>query len=60
MSSYNDGGNMLVSPMNQGFFVPELGMQIGFDSGNIFALEHLFNDGLLNLPLPADVGMGYY
>ncbi|KAF7133991.1 hypothetical protein CNMCM5793_005517 [Aspergillus hiratsukae] len=60
MSSYPDGGNMMMPPMNQGFFVPELGMQVGFDSGNIFALEHLLTDGLLNLPLPADVGMGYY
>ncbi|RHZ54400.1 putative C6 transcription factor (War1) [Aspergillus thermomutatus] len=60
MSSYPDGGNMMMPPMNQGFFVPELGMQVGFDSGNIFALEHLLTDGLLNLPLPTDGGMGYY
>lgn len=60
MSSYPDGGIMMMSPMNQGFFVPELGIQVGFDSGNMFALEHLLTDGLLNLPLPADVGMGYY
>jgi hypothetical protein len=51
---------MMMSPTNQGFFVPELGIQVGFDSGNMFALEHLLTDGLLNLPLPADVGMGYY
>ncbi|KAF7164025.1 hypothetical protein CNMCM5623_008664 [Aspergillus felis] len=60
MSSYSDGGNMMMSPMNQGVFVPELGMQVGFDAGNIFALEHLLSDGLFNLPLPADAGMGYY
>ncbi|KAM0091580.1 hypothetical protein ACP6JD_005084 [Aspergillus fumigatus] len=60
MSSYPDGGIMMMSPTNQGFFVPELGIQVGFDSGNMFALEHLLTDGLLNLPLPADVGMGYY
>ncbi|RAH77707.1 hypothetical protein BO86DRAFT_450814 [Aspergillus japonicus CBS 114.51] len=52
------GGGMMFSP--QGFFVPELGVQMGFDPENLLTLHSMIGDGFLNLPLPADDGMGFY
>ncbi|PYH43614.1 putative C6 transcription factor (War1) [Aspergillus saccharolyticus JOP 1030-1] len=49
---------MLMMP--QGFFVPELGVQMGFDPENLLALHNMIGDGFLNLPLQADEGMGFY
>ncbi|KAE8375551.1 hypothetical protein BDV26DRAFT_283376 [Aspergillus bertholletiae] len=43
----------------QGFFVPELGMQVGFEPENLYALENMLGDGFFNLPLPTE-GNGYY
>ncbi|EAW10958.1 putative C6 transcription factor (War1) [Aspergillus clavatus NRRL 1] len=61
MPPYSDSASLIMPPMNQGFFIPELGMQVGFDTGNMFALEQLLGEGLLNLPLPAEAGgTGYY
>ncbi|KAF5866731.1 hypothetical protein ETB97_009888 [Aspergillus alliaceus] len=42
-----------------GFFVPELGMQVGFEPENLYALENMVGDGFFNLPLPTE-GTGYY
>ncbi|KAE8348423.1 hypothetical protein BDV28DRAFT_161368 [Aspergillus coremiiformis] len=42
-----------------GFFVPELGMQVGFEPENLYALENMLGDGFFNLPLPTE-GTGYY
>ncbi|RAL11917.1 putative C6 transcription factor (War1) [Aspergillus homomorphus CBS 101889] len=52
----NNGGMM----MPQGFFLPELGVQMGFDPENLLALRNMIGDGFLNLPLQADEGMGFY
>ncbi|KAI9045953.1 putative C6 transcription factor (War1) [Aspergillus affinis] len=46
-----------------GFFLPELGLQVGGDPDNLFALENMFGYGVLNFP--ADLGgggegMGFY
>ncbi|KAL4897505.1 hypothetical protein BDV59DRAFT_190490 [Aspergillus ambiguus] len=53
-------GNLGMPGMNLGFFVPELGMQVGFNPDNLVALETMIGDGVLNLPLAADGSMGYY
>ncbi|KAE8148076.1 hypothetical protein BDV25DRAFT_159017 [Aspergillus avenaceus] len=37
-----------------GFFVPELGMQVGFEPENLFALENMFGDGVFNFPLSTE------
>ncbi|GKZ48776.1 hypothetical protein AbraIFM66951_001015 [Aspergillus brasiliensis] len=44
----------------QGLFVPELGMQMGFDPENLFMLGNMLGDEILNLPFQADGGMGFY
>jgi hypothetical protein len=47
----------------QGFFVPELGMQVGFEPENLLALENMLGGGFFDLPLPTDgtgTGTGYY
>ncbi|KAF7592129.1 hypothetical protein BBP40_000677 [Aspergillus hancockii] len=47
----------------QGFFVPELGMQVGFEPENLLALENMLGDGFFNLPLPTEgtgTGTGFY
>ncbi|PYH91105.1 hypothetical protein BO71DRAFT_486571 [Aspergillus ellipticus CBS 707.79] len=38
----------------QGFFVPELGVQMPFDPENLLALGNMLGDGILNLPFQAD------
>ncbi|RAK90942.1 C6 transcription factor [Aspergillus costaricaensis CBS 115574] len=47
------GGNPI-----QGLFVPELGVQMGFDPENLFMLGNMLGDEILNLPFQADGGMG--
>lgn len=47
------GGNTI-----QGLFVPELGVQMGFDPENLFMLGNMLGDEILNLPFQADGGMG--
>lgn len=47
------GGNSI-----QGLFVPELGVQMGFDPENLFMLGNMLGDEILNLPFQADGGMG--
>ncbi|OOF90986.1 hypothetical protein ASPCADRAFT_211575 [Aspergillus carbonarius ITEM 5010] len=54
------GNGMLMGGPIQGFFVPELGVQMGFDPENLFALGNMLGDGILNLPFQADGGMGFY
>lgn len=61
-SGYPDpsvNGNMAMPWPVQGFFVPELGMQVGFEPENLYALENMLGDGFFNLPLPTE-GSGYY
>ncbi|KAE8369853.1 hypothetical protein BDV27DRAFT_140948 [Aspergillus caelatus] len=61
-SGYPDpsvNSNMVMPWPVQGFFVPELGMQVGFEPENLYALENMLGDGFFNLPLPTE-GSGYY
>ncbi|OJJ34447.1 hypothetical protein ASPWEDRAFT_582839 [Aspergillus wentii DTO 134E9] len=62
MPGYPDpnSGNMLMSTPNQGVFVPELGMQVGFDPENLFALGNMLGDGFFNLTFPLDGNAGYF
>ncbi|THC90614.1 hypothetical protein EYZ11_009929 [Aspergillus tanneri] len=63
-SGYPDpsGNNLVMSDATQEFYVPELGLQVGVDPSNLFALENMFGYGVLNLPLPlpTDDDIGYY
>ncbi|PWY77063.1 hypothetical protein BO70DRAFT_430579 [Aspergillus heteromorphus CBS 117.55] len=61
-SDPDPSANGLVLPDGpiQGFFVPELGVQMGFDPENLLALGNMLGDGILNLPFQADGGMGFY
>ncbi|PLB51543.1 hypothetical protein P170DRAFT_353064 [Aspergillus steynii IBT 23096] len=52
-----------------GFFLPELGLQVGGDPDNLFALENMFGYGVLNFPMDfgdgtagggSGEGMGFY
>ncbi|KAF9895237.1 hypothetical protein FE257_000139 [Aspergillus nanangensis] len=54
------GNGMGMPGMNVGFFVPELGMQVGLNAENLMALETMMGDGFLNLPFSAEQVMGYY
>lgn len=42
--------DMLVQGGNQTYFVPELGMQVGFYPENLFALGSMLDEGFFNLP----------
>ncbi|PTU22133.1 hypothetical protein P175DRAFT_0434471 [Aspergillus ochraceoroseus IBT 24754] len=56
------GGMMMssASTAGQGIFVPELGIQVGSDPENLFALGGVLGDGLFNLPWSTDGSFGSY
>lgn len=47
-----------MSNLPSGFFLPELGLQVGGDPDNLFALENMLGYGVLNLNFGANVDFG--
>ncbi|RJE25366.1 Transcription factor, partial [Aspergillus sclerotialis] len=57
-STQSNNPDMLVQGGNQTYFVPELGMQVGFYPENLFALGSMLDEGFFNLPFGGIGGEG--